>query len=259
MLLILSLMLSLAQSPAFRALVTVEEQGQKASHIVHVTEGALRIEPESEDLFLLIDVETKTVSLVDTKNRFFCRADGEELERLKDAKLLRESWFPWVYQVSPDLVENLEVRDRGRVRLPNGKAGRKVEVYSNAYDRVVAEYWVDPLVSGRLFFQWREVYLDLWSENGELDEAQQARLEIYDQLKGLPWRMEERFRLLTQPRILVIEEWRAAQQDSWSVPDDYAEKSVAQLIWENLIHRLENWIRPKSLPSESRSWTSRVR
>ena len=259
MLLILSFVLSLALSPGFRAHLTVEEQGQKASYIVHFKEGAFRVDPESEEgTYLLIDVEKKSVTIVKTEQRIFCHADGDGLGSLIEADLIRESWFPWFYQASPDLLEQLEIHERGPVRLPNGTKGIKTEVYSEAYDRVVAEYWVDPTIPAHLFFQWGKIDFDLWSEKGERADAQRKRIEIYDQLRGLPWRMEERFRLLTQPRVLSIEEWEPASEDSWSVPEGYAEKSVAQLIWESLLRRFERWLRPKNLPGESQSWTSGI-
>lgn len=260
MLLILSFALSLALPTSFRAHLTVEEQGQKASYVVYLKKGALRVDPESEEgTYLLIDVEKKIFTIVETKQQVYCRADVEGVRSLVKADEIRETWFPWVYQASPDLLEQLEINERGPVPLPNGTKGIKTEVYSETYDRVVAEYWVDPTIPAHLFFQWGKIDFDLWSEKGERVDAQRKRIEIYDQLKGLPWRMEERFRLLTQPRVLSIEKWEPASEDSWSVPEGYAEKSVAQLIWENLLRRLERWLRPKNLSGDSRSWTSRIR
>jgi hypothetical protein len=229
--------------------LSVEEQGQKADYIVYFKEGVIRVEPQDEEeVFLLVDIKERTVTIVETSKRIYYRADIQSFADLEKAKLVRDSWFPWVYQVGRDLVEEAEVREQGPVALPHGARGGKTDVYSPGYDRVVAEYWLDPRVEGDLFFQWQEVYFDFWSESDELDDAQRARFEIYDQLKGLPRRMEERFRLLTQPRILALEEWRPAEEDSWSVPPMFTEKSVAQLIWEDLIHRFEKWLRPKDLP-----------
>jgi hypothetical protein len=249
MFLILSFVLSLSSQQGFRASLKVEEQGQKADYIVSFKKGLIRVEPQDEEeIFLLVDIEKRTVTIVETPKRIYYRADIKGFADLKKAKLVRESWFPWVYQVSQDLVDQAEVRERGPVALAHGPRGLKTDVYSPGYDKVVAEYWLDPRVEGDPFFQWQAVYFDFWSEGDVLDEAQRARFEIYDQLKGLPRRMEERFRLLTQPRILAVEEWGPAEEDSWSVPPMFTEKSVAQLVWEDLIRRFEKWLRPKDLP-----------
>jgi hypothetical protein len=249
MLWILSFVLSLSSQQGFRASLTVEERGQKADYIVYFKKGVIRVEPQNEEeIFLLVDIKKRMVTIVETPKRIYYPADIKGFADLRKAKLVRGSWFPWVYQVGQDLVDEAEVRERGPVALANGTRGRKTDVYSPGYDKVVAEYWLDPRVEGNLFFQWQEVYFDFWSESDELDDAQRARFEIYDQLKGLPRRMEERFRLLTQPRILAVEEWGPAEENSWSVPPMFTEKSVAQLIWEDLIRRFEKWLRPKGLP-----------
>lgn len=245
---ILSFVLFVSSQQGFRASLTVEEQEQKTDYIVHFKESLIRIEPQNEEeIFLLVDIEKRTVTIVETPKRIHYSADAKGFADLKKAKLVRESWFPWVYSVGLDLVEEVEVREQGPVVLAKGTRGRKTNVYSPAYDRVVAEYWLDPRVEGDLFFQWREVYFDFWSESDELDDAQRARFEIYDQLEGLPRRMEERFRLLTQPRILTVDEWSPARDDSWSIPPMFTEKSIAQLIWEDLIRRLEKWLRPRGI------------
>lgn len=241
------LLLSLSIALGFHARLDVEEGDDTACLAVDFKDGAIRIVPE-EEIALLVDVEAKTVTLLRKKERIFCRFDRHGLKRLTEAGIVDPSWFPWVYDVSYDLVKNLQVEDRGAVRLPNGETGRRIEAFSNNYRRSVAEYWMDPRTPGQLFFQWRRIYLDLWAEAEDEQEAkvaQVARLELYDRLKGLPWRMEERFRLLSRPRVLRLEGWEPLSDDVWTLPDDVAEKSVVQLLWEDFARRFERWFRPK--------------
>ena len=131
-------------------------------------------------------------------------------------------------------------------RLPDSGRGRHWIVYSKAYDRVVADYWLDPRLPGDLFFQWSKVYLDFWGEGEEEgDRAQQARMELYSRLEGFPTKMEERFRLLTRSRILRVENRKPLPADAFDIPDDYAAKTPAELLLEDIVRR---WFRPKGVP-----------
>ena len=154
------------------------------------------------------------------------------------------SWFPWVWSVSPDLVENLQLKKSGSFRLPDGRTGLTFSVTCPRYDRVVAEYWLDPEAPGDLFFQWRTVYSDFWSGGDvEEDRAQEKRLHIYSLLSGLPVKMEERLVFLSRPRTLRLEDQGPIPTDAFSIPEDFVEKTESQLLWEDLIRRLESWLR----------------
>lgn len=253
MFLALSLLLSLSLDQGFRAKLTVEEGDDVSVYGVDFQEGLLRIEPEGEAGLLIVDVASKTVTLILPEERVYCRTDKEGFQRLTDWGMVHSSWAPWAYEVEEDLVENLELRQRGSSRLPSGQRGLLVQAFSERYDRVLAEYWLDPRVSGELFFQWRKIYFDFWNEDDEpANKAQEARLSIYDRLNGLPFRMEERYRLLTRPRVIVLEERQPLPPDAFQIPEEFSEKSVGQLLWQDLLRRFERWFRPSPVPKKPR-------
>lgn len=246
MFLAISLFLSLLQTEGFRSTLVVEEGDERIRYTVDFKAGIIRLAPEEVDVHILLDMESRAVTLVRTDEHIYCRFDSGELRTFIKNGILDSKWFPWVYQVGPDLVEDLELRNVDAFRLPDGRRGRHWRAYSKTYDRIVAEYWLDPCSPGDLFFQWSKAYLDLWGEGEkEQDRAQQARLELYRRLEGFPVRMEERFRLLTRPRILRIENRRPLPADAFEIPDDYVEKAPAELLWEDIVRR---WFRPKGLP-----------
>jgi hypothetical protein len=223
--------------------VVVEEGDEKSRYDIGFKPGAIRIAPEEEDYYFIIDTESPRVTLVRTDRRIFCRFDPAGLRRYAQTGGLSIRWFPWLYRVGPDIMEDLSLREAEPFRLPDGRRGRHWKAYSSRYDRVVAEYWTDPQTSGELFFQWIAVYFDFWGEDDEsLDGAQRARLELYRRLEGLPVKMEERLHLLTRPRTLRVENRKALAKDGFDIPDDYEEKTVAQLFWDDIVRR---WSRPK--------------
>ena len=157
-----------------------------------------------------------------------------------------EDALPWVYPVAGHLVEGPELRPSGPVRLPNGGNGLRFRAYSATYDRILAEYWTDPSAPAGWLLQWRKIYLDFWgSGEREEEEAQRARMSLYEQLNGLPVKMEERFRLLTQARVLRLEKWEDLPPEGFSIPEGYVEKTVSEIIWDGWLHRLERWFRPR--------------
>ena len=174
----LALMLA-AQSPSaegFRAQVVVEEAGEPATYDVHFGEGTIRIDPPEAELYLLVDVATPGLTLVYPDPGCYYRLEPPEHRALIKEGILKLSWFPWVAPVSLDLIDGVSLESQGRTRLPDGRDGLRYEGTSPAYERVVAAYTVDPNVSADLFFQWREVYFELWGEDSpEADDPQQKR------------------------------------------------------------------------------------
>jgi hypothetical protein len=237
---------SLVAAEDFHGKLVFQEGEERASYRLDLKPGLLRIEPEEADVYLLLDVDSRTMTLVDEGERFYSRLRGEDFQRLLKSGEVSLSWFPWVYRASSDLLENLEIETKEGARLPDGTSGVHIEVFSTTYERVVAEYWLDPSSSPALFFQWRTVYLEFWGEgDAEADQAQKDRLELYENMPGFPVRMEERFALLTRPRALELENLGPIPEDAFEVPADFVEKAGNELLWESLLKRLERWFRPK--------------
>jgi len=242
--LMLSMVLSVLASQDFRARVVVEEGGEEASYLVDFKTGALRIEPEQAGVHLLMDLDSRTVTLIRSEERDYVRLDREGFRRLMEWGTIEASWFPWVWSVSPDLVENLQLEESGSFRLPDGRKGLRLSATCPSYDRTVAEYWLDPEGPGELFFQWCAVYIDFWGAAGDDDdEAQEKRLRLYSRLSGLPVKMEERFVLLSRARTLRLEDREPIPVDAFTIPEDFVEKTESQLRWDSLLRRLERWLR----------------
>ncbi len=246
MILALSLLMSMVQSEAFRAKLILEEGDRRAVYQVDFKEGAFRIEPEGEGVFLIVDVKETVVTLVRKEDKVFCRLSRDDFRQCVDLGIVRLDWFPWVYSAGPDLVENLEVKRLGSIRLPDGRQGQRVAAYSGSYKRNLADYWLDPNTSPKTFLQWREVYEELWAEGDEkTGRSRENRLAFYAELDGLPVKMEERFIYLTRARILRLEDRQALPEDAFALPNGSTEKTPAQLIWEDMARRLDRWFRPK--------------
>ncbi len=235
--LMLALLTQGVSTAGFRATLLVEEGGTKASYVVDFKPGMIRIEPPDTEVYLILDVSTPTLTLVHPKDKYFVRIDSGILPQVVDAELVARNWFPWVSSVSPDLIEGVSLEERGHARLPDGRQGLHYVGDSPEYDRPVAEYRLDPRASPTLFFQWTEVYQEFWGEP-EPEAAQEKRLELYASLPRLPLVSEERFVFLSRPRILRIEERRKTPEDAFNIPEDYEEKSAADLLRESLIEQL---------------------
>ena len=110
---------SLLAMGSFHGRLVLEEGDRQAVYRLDLKEGGLRVEPEEADVYLLVDLESKTVTLVHCKERFYCRVQSEGLRRLMKNGTIDPSWFPWVYRVSSDLVEDLVLRE-SKERLPGG-------------------------------------------------------------------------------------------------------------------------------------------
>jgi hypothetical protein len=231
----------------FHGKLSLEDGEERATYLMDMREGLLRIEPQDTEIYLIVDVASRTITLVDKKQSFFCRLQADSFQRLVGNGTIRRSWFPWVYRASSDLVENLVLEKDESARLPDGRPGVRVVAHSKTYDRVVAEYWLDSEWSPDLFFQWRTMYLDFWGEGDmEADQAQQKRLELYENLPGFPVKMKERFGLLTRPRTLELESLGPVPEEAFDVPAEFVEKTEKELLWEDLLRRLERWLRPSS-------------
>jgi hypothetical protein len=242
---VLILLLSLLQMDGFHATVIVEEGDEESRYEAFFKPGVIRVGPEGEDVYFILDTESRQVTLVRTDRRVFCRLDPSGLRLYARSGALNPQWFPWRYRVGPDIMGELSLRKLETFRLPDGRRGRHWSAYSPTYDRVVAEYWLDPQSSGELFFQWSAIYLDFWSEGDEsLDEAQRARLDLYNQLEGLPVKMEERLHLLTRTRTLRVENRKPLPSGGLDIPADYEEKTPTQLIWDDIVRR---WFQPKEV------------
>jgi hypothetical protein len=226
-------------SEGFRARLVVEEGGAEASYQVDFKPGAIRIEPPEAEVYLLLDIAAPTVTLVDPGGSCFCRMEPLGLRRLVEVGLVKLSWFPWVTPVSPDLIEGVSLEPRGRSSLPDGRRALHYVGVSPVYDQAVAEYWLDPRASPELFFQWRDVYSELWGDpTAEAEAAQQKRLDLYASLPKLPVISEERFVFLSRPRTLRLEKREPIPEDAFTIPDDYEEKTEADLYRESLTERL---------------------
>jgi hypothetical protein len=236
----------MVQAEAFRAKLVLEEGERRIGYQVDFKEGAFRIEPEGEGVYLIVDVEQSAVTLVRKEDKVYCRLSYEEFRKGMDAGIVQLDWFPWVYRVGPDLVENLEIRELGDVVLPDGRQGRRVSAYSESYERNLAEYWLDPTRPSSVFLQWCDVYEELWgSDDVESQRSLEKRLAVYKNLKELPVNMEERFTFLTRPRILRLEDRQPMPDDAFALPDELKEKTLAELMWEDVARKLEKWFRPK--------------
>ena len=85
----------------------------------------------------------------------------------------------------------------------------------------------------------RRSYEEFWGEpTPEAEAAQKKRLELYASLPRLPLVSEERFVFLSRPRIIRIEERQKIPEGAFTIPEDYEEKSVADLLRETLTERL---------------------
>jgi hypothetical protein len=195
---------------------------------------------------LIVDVKETIVTLIRKEDKVYCRLSPEELRQSVDLGIVRPDWFPWVYRAAPDLVENLEVKSLGNVRLPDGRQGHRVAAYSRSYERNLAEYWLDPTTASSSFFGWRDVYIKLWGNGDEETErSRENRFAVYKELDGLPVKMEERFTYLTRPRVLRLEDRRDLPEDAFALSSELTEMTPARLFWEEMAHRLERWFRPK--------------
>lgn len=233
---------------AFRARVVVEEAGEATSYDVYFGEGTIRIdppespqptEPPQKDAFVLIDIAAPALTLVYPDESCYYRLEPPEHRRLIEMGVLSLSWFPWVTPVSADLMEGVSLESRGHARLPDGRDGLRYEGTSPTYDRVVAAYTVDPGVAPELFFQWHDVYFELWGE-GEPgpDDPQRKRFALHDALPGLPVVSEERFSFLSRPRTTRIESREPIPEGALTIPEEYEEGDVRELYWESLGERL---------------------
>ena len=233
--LMLGLLAQGVSAEGFRAQLLVEEGGTKASYVVDFEPGMIRIEPRDTDVYLILDVSAPNLTLVNPEQKYFVCIDSVTLPLLVEAELVRRNWFPWVSSVSPDLIEGVSLEERGSAALPDGKRGLYYVGDSPEYDRPVAEYRLDPKASPELFFQWTEVYEDFWGEPApEAEAAQKKRLALYGSLPRLPLVSEERFVFLSRPRIIRIEERQKIPEDAFTIPEDYEEKSAADLLRETL-------------------------
>ena len=224
---------------AFRAQVVVEEAGESATYDVHFGEGTIRIDPPEVELYLLVDLATPGLTLVYPDPGCYYRVEPPEHRSLIEEGILKLSWFPWVAPVSLDLIDGVSLESRGRTSLPDGRAGVRYEGTSPAYDRVVAAYTVDPGVSPDLFFQWRDVYFELWGEGSpEADDLQQKRFDLYSELPGLPIVSEEHFVYLSRARTTRLEGREQIPDDAFTIPDEYEEGDPRDLYWESVGGRL---------------------
>ncbi len=237
----LRLMLAV-QAPSaegFHAQMIVSEAGESAAYDVHFGEGTIRIDPPEAELYLLVDVARPGLTLVYPDPGCYYRMEPSESRSLIEAGVLKLSWFPWVAPVSLDLIDGVSLESRGRTSLPDGRAGLRYEGTSPAYDRVVAAYTVDPSVSPDLFFQWRDVYFELWGEGSpEADDPQQKRFDLYSQLTGLPIVSEERFLYLSRGRTTRLEGRERISDDAFTIPDEYEEGDPRELYWKSVGERL---------------------
>jgi hypothetical protein len=237
------LLLSFLQAGGLTATVVVEENAEEGRYDVDFKPNLIRIRPEGENSYFIVDTESRRVTLVRTDERVYCRFDPPAFRRYSKSGAVDPQWFPWLYRVAPDIMNDLTLRELDAFRLPDGRPGRHWSAYSNNYDQVVAEYWLDPQAPGDLFFQWSRIYLDFWSEGDErLDEAQRERLDLYQRLEGLPVKMEERLHLLTRTRTLRVENRKPLAAGSFDIPADFSQKTPAQMFWEDIVRR---WFRPK--------------
>ncbi len=237
--LVLALALQASSEEGFRARLLVEEGGAKASYVVDFKPGMIRIEPPDTDVYLILDISASRLTLVNPEHKYSVRIDSKTLPLVVEAELVGPNWFPWVSMVSPDLIEGVSLEGRGRAPLPDGRRGLHYVGDSPEYDRPVAEYRLDPKASPDLFFQWTEVYEEFWGEpTPEAEAAQKKRLELYASLPRLPLVSEERFVFLSRPRIIRIEERLKIPEGAFTIPEDYEEKSVVDLLRETLTERL---------------------
>ena len=233
----------------FQAEVTVQEGDAQRRWTVGFGQGRLRITPQEGEQDFLLDVESREVIVLDREERLYCRMPPEALRELTQWRALGASWFPWAYSVSDDLVGDLSVEPAREAALPEGGAGLVRRVRHRRYGRRVAEYWLDPEAPRDVFFQWRDVYLLFFSEeDAAANEAQERRLELYDQLSGVPVRMEERFVLLSQPRITTLGHRETLRDEEMEIPSDYEEVDVSAFYWKEMMRRFTDWLTSSASP-----------
>ncbi|HEX9723011.1 MAG TPA: hypothetical protein VGC53_01875 [Vicinamibacteria bacterium] len=237
----LALMLAVQapSSQGFRTRMIVEEAGESTTYDVYFGEGTIRIDPPEAELYLLVDVAAPGLTLVYPDPGCYYRLEPPEHRPLIELGVLELSWLPWVTPVSSDLLDGVSLESRGHTRLPDGRAGLRFEGTSPAYDRVVAAYTVDPSVSPDLYYQWVDVYIELWGDGEpETNEPQQKRFDLYSQLPGLPVVSEERFLFLSRARTTRLENWEPVHDDPFAIPDEYEEVDPRGLYWESIGGRL---------------------
>ncbi|MCI0409213.1 MAG: hypothetical protein L0191_11750, partial [Acidobacteria bacterium] len=151
-----------------RLTLKLEEGPARSQYLVDITPGAIRIEPQGENVYLILQTTGPTLTVVFREERYYCKLTPPAVRRLAAAGLVRPSWLPWVYRVSPDLVEEISIERKSKTAI---------EVFSIKYARVLASYEWRSGTTPDLFFQWRDSYLGFWGEEEEkADGAQRKRL-----------------------------------------------------------------------------------
>lgn len=235
----------------FRTEVIVREGEAERRWTVRFGSGRIRVEPVEGKRGFLLDVDSPEVVILEHEERSYCRMAPEVFRAFTEQGTIGSSWFPWAYPVAPDLVEELALQPATKAPLPGGGWGFHRMVRSRRYERTVAEYWVDPSVPKELFFQWRDVYFFFWkADDKAAEEAQARRLELYDELEGVPVRMEERFALLTRPRTVILDSWELLQEQELWLPEDYEEVDPTGFYWKGLMRRFMEWLTPEPPPPE---------
>lgn len=233
------LSLALIEGESTRLTLELQEGPKNSRYLVDVAPGAIRVEPDGENVHLILETAVPTLTVVFREERFYCRLTPPAARRLVSAGPLRPSWLPWVYRVSPDLVEDLSLERQEKTAL---------EVFSNKYGRRLARYEWRPRTKPELFFQWRDSYLAFWGEDEEkVDRAQRKRLALYAEVGGLPLLLEERFGFLSRARTLRLMASEPSPADAFLFrpPADFPEKSEAALRWEAASRRFLDWLRPR--------------
>ncbi len=224
---------------ATRLTLELEEGPARSQYLVDIAPGSIRVEPQGEDVYLILQTAGPTLTVVFREERYYCQLTPPAVRRLVAAGLLRPSWLPWVYRVSPDLVEDLSLERKSKTAI---------EVFSRKYGRVLASYQWRSGTTADLFFQWRDSYLGFWGEEEEkVDGAQRKRLALYSDIRGLPLVLEERFGFLSRPLTLRVVTIAPAPTDPFRFrpPADFPEKSEVELRWEDARRRLLDWLRPR--------------
>jgi hypothetical protein len=228
---------------AQRLHLELQEGEVESRWVLDLGEGAIRLAPESDNVVILLHRSPPAITLLQADERYATRLEPRALRPLVQAGIVKTAWFPWVYRVSPDLLERLSVRRVG---------GNRVQVVSEVYGRAVAEYQWEPGVAARDFFVWKETYLLFWSEGERsVDDAQRRRLALYDHVEGLPLVMEERFDLLTRPRRLRVVKRETVMNPSFDVPSDFVRRTDRELLWADFKRRIMEWFRRESAPSKN--------
>jgi hypothetical protein len=225
--------------PASRLTLELQEGTKTSRYRLDLAPGKIRVDPEGEKVHLILETTEPSLSVVFREERFYCKLTPPAVRRMVAAGLLRPSWLPWVYRVSPDLVEDISLERSGKTALV---------VHSKKYGRQVARYEWQPSAEPDPFFQWRESYLSFWGEDDEtMDQAQRKRLELYAEVGGPPLLIEERFAFLSRPRTLRVLAREPAPADAFLFrpPADFPEKSEAALRWEAASRRFIDWLMPR--------------